>query len=92
MTAGAIRRQIRVGQTGGMNVKNAAIAFVLLFATMPALAAKSCDELKNEIEAKLKTKNVQGYSLEVMASADVKEQKVVGSCEAGSKKIVYKKA
>ena len=73
-------------------MKNAAIAFVLLFATMPALAAKSCDELKNEIEAKLKTKNVQGYSLEVMASADVKEQKVVGSCEAGNKKIIYKKA
>ena len=73
-------------------MKNATIAFVLLIATMPALAAKSCDELKNEIEAKLKAKNVQGYSLEVMASADVKEQKVVGSCEAGSKKIVYKKA
>ena len=73
-------------------MKNATIAFVLLIATMPALAAKSCDELKDEIEAKLKAKNVQGYSLEVMASADVKEQKVVGSCEAGSKKIVYKKA
>ena len=74
-----------------MNMKNAAIAVVLLFATMPALAAKSCDVLKDEIEAKLKAKNVQGYSLEVVASADVKEQKVVGSCEAGSKKIVYKK-
>ena len=73
-------------------MKNAAIAFVLLFATMPALAAKSCDELKNEIEAKLKAKNVQSYSLEVVARADVKEQKVVGSCEAGNKKIVYKKA
>ena len=75
-----------------MNMKNAVIAFVLLIATMPALAAKSCDELKNEIEARLKAKNVQGYSLEVVASADVKEQKVVGSCEAGNKKIVYKKA
>ena len=75
-----------------MNMKNAVIAFVLLIASMPALAAKSCDELKNEIDAKLKAKNVQGYSLEVVASADVKEQKVVGSCEAGSKKIVYKKA
>ena len=73
-------------------MKNAAIAVVLLFATMPALAAKSCDELKDEIEAKLKAKNVQGYSLEVVASADVKDQKAVGSCEAGSKKIIYKKA
>ena len=73
-------------------MKIAALAFALLFAATPALAAKSCDELKDEIEAKLKAKNVQGYSLEVVASADVKEQKVVGSCEAGNKKIVYKKA
>ena len=72
-------------------MKNAAIAVVLVFAAMPALAAKSCDELKNEIEAKLKAKNVQSYSLEVVASADVKDQKVVGSCEAGAKKIIYKK-
>ena len=73
-------------------MKIAALAFALLFAATPSRAAKSCDELKDEIEAKLKAKNVQGYSLEVIASADVKEQKVVGSCEAGSKKIVYKKA
>ena len=73
-------------------MKTAALACALLFAATPVLAAKSCDELKNEIEAKLKAKNVEGYSLEVVASADVKEQKVVGSCEAGSKKIVYKKA
>ena len=73
-------------------MKTAAIAFALLFAAIPALAAKSCADLKDEIEAKLKAKNVQGYSLEVVASADVKDQKAVGSCEAGSKKIVYKKA
>ena len=52
-------------------MKTAALAFALLFAAAPALAAKSCDELKNEIDAKLKAKNVQGYSLEVVASADV---------------------
>lgn len=74
------------------NMKTAALAIALLFAATPALAAKSCDELKNEIEAKLKAKHVQGYLLEVVASADVKEQKAVGSCEAGGKKIVYKKA
>ncbi|MFZ5603521.1 MAG: DUF1161 domain-containing protein [Pseudomonadota bacterium] len=29
------------------------------------------------------------YALDVVAAADVGEQKVVGSCEGGSRKIVY---
>jgi len=34
---------------------------------------------------------VKNYQLEIVRSADLKDQTVVGSCEAGSKKIVYKK-
>jgi len=58
----------------------------------PAFAEpKSCEALKTEIAAKLDAKGVKGYTLDVLASADVKEEKVVGSCEAGAKKITYKK-
>ncbi|MFI4981516.1 MAG: DUF1161 domain-containing protein, partial [Nevskiales bacterium] len=32
------------------------------------------------------------YSLDVVPAADVKDQKVVGSCEGGAKKIVYKRS
>ena len=64
-------------------------AVVLLLALPAYGAGKPCDELKSEIDAKLKEKKVEGYSLEVVASADVKEQQVVGSCEGGTKKIVY---
>ena len=65
----------------------------MLCAAPPALAVvKSCEELKNEIEAKLKAKKVATYALEVVAAAEVKDQKVVGTCEGGKKKIVYKKA
>ena len=50
---------------------------------------KPCEELKQEIEAKLKAKGVKGYTLEIVQADQVKDQKVVGSCEAGKKKIVY---
>jgi hypothetical protein len=56
-----------------------------------ATAGKSCDELKSEIDTKLKAKGVKTFTLDIVAKADVKDGKVVGSCERGSKKITYKK-
>jgi hypothetical protein len=66
------------------------VGIVLMLAT-PAFAAKPCDELKSEIDAKLKAKGVANYTLEIVANADVKDQTVVGSCDGGTKKIVYKR-
>ena len=74
-------------------MKTLALVIALVLAAMPALAAvKSCEDLKNEIEAKIKAKNVMSYSLEVVAVAEVKDQKIVGTCDGGKKNIVYKKA
>jgi hypothetical protein len=64
---------------------------VVLLVTPAYGAGKPCEELKSEIDAKLKEKKVEGYTLEIVANDDVKDQKVVGSCEGGTKKIVYKK-
>jgi hypothetical protein len=50
---------------------------------------KSCEELKGEIEAKLKAKGVEGYTLEIIPADQVKDQKIIGSCEGGTKKISY---
>ena len=51
---------------------------------------KDCEELKKEIAAKLDAKGVKGYTLTIVAAADVKSgDNVVGSCDGGSKKIVY---
>lgn len=58
----------------------------------PAFARKSCDELKAEIEAKLKDKGVSGYTLEVVGNDAPGDGKVVGGCDGGTKKIVYKRA
>lgn len=65
---------------------------LLSLAVLPVWAQKSCEELKTEITAKLEAKGVKGAQLDVVPAAEVKDQKVVGSCEGGQKKITYKKA
>jgi hypothetical protein len=65
---------------------------VLLFASVSvfAQAAKPCEELKAEIAKKLDAKGVKSYSLDIMAKDDKEgDGKVVGTCEGGTKKIVY---
>ena len=73
-------------------MKNLMLAFVLSALVVPAWAKKSCDELKTEITAKMEARGVKGAQLDIVASEEVKDQKVVGSCEGGTKKITYKKA
>ena len=72
-------------------MKKLIVAAALLMITTPAYAMKACDELKSEIDAKLKAKGVKSYSLEIVPNAQVKDQKVVGTCDGGTKKIVYKR-
>ena len=52
---------------------------------------KSCEELKGEIAAKLDAKGIAGYSLEIVDKGAAAGGKVVGTCEKGTKVIVYKK-
>jgi hypothetical protein len=52
---------------------------------------KGCDELKGEIEAKIKKNGVDKFSLDVVDADKSAEGKVVGTCDGGTKKIVYKK-
>jgi hypothetical protein len=67
------------------------IAAALALASGSALAAKPCEELKGEIAAKLDAKGVKNYTLDIVPNDQVGDQKVVGSCEGGTKKIVYKR-
>ncbi|HXZ95752.1 MAG TPA: DUF1161 domain-containing protein [Burkholderiales bacterium] len=57
----------------------------------PALTRKPCEELKAEIDAKLQAKGVPAYTLDIVPNEDVGDQKVVGSCDGGTKKITYKR-
>jgi Protein of unknown function (DUF1161) len=75
-----------------MKVLIAVIASLLIAA--PALAQrKDCEELKSEIDAKIKKNGVKEFTLEILPSDQVKEGTgaVVGSCDGGTKKIVYKR-
>lgn len=76
-------------------MKPLAAVAVLLFVAASGFgqAAKPCEELKGEIAKKIEANKVTSYSLEIVATKDVKEGegKVVGSCDGGTKKIVYRR-
>lgn len=60
----------------------------------PVFAGTPCDEVKAQIEARIKAKGVAKYTLDVVAAAELKaddDRKVVGACEGGTKRIVYKR-
>ncbi|AUF98608.1 DUF1161 domain-containing protein [Pseudomonas shirazensis] len=61
---------------------------LLMLAGGAMAAGKPCEELKAEIAAKLDAKGVSGYTLEIIDKGDP-AGKVVGSCEGGTKEIVY---
>ncbi len=56
-----------------------------------AQAAKPCEELKSDIAQKLEAKGVKSYTLEVVSKDQETDGKVVGTCEGGTKKIVYRR-
>lgn len=63
--------------------------------TSPAPAAKAaganCEDIKASIDAKIKAKGVKAFTLEIVGKDEVKDAKVVGNCEAGAKRITYKR-
>ena len=66
---------------------------VLMFASVLSYAegSKPCEELKADIAKKLDAKGVKDYTLEIMLKDKDADGKVIGSCENGTKKIVYSK-
>jgi len=72
-------------------MKAVVLLAALMLAASPALARKDCEELKAEIEAKIKANGVPVFTLEIVPNDEVKDGEVVGSCDGGTKKIVYKR-
>ncbi|MEW9573416.1 DUF1161 domain-containing protein [Rhodanobacter sp. Si-c] len=72
-----------------MKTRGAFVALALL--TAPMLVHASCDAVKSSIDAKLKAKGLEGYTLTVAPHDEpVTDGKVVGQCE-GDKQVVYTK-
>jgi Protein of unknown function (DUF1161) len=75
-------------------MKIVAALVLLSFASALAYAQgpKPCEVLKAEIAKKLEANGSKGYTLNIVAKDEAAEGKVVGSCEGGTKKIMYIKA
>jgi hypothetical protein len=75
-------------------LKIASLVVMALFVWIsgPAQAATPCEQVKSEIAQKLDAKGVKSYTLEVVSKDQETDDKVVGTCEGGTKKIVYRRA
>ncbi len=65
-----------------------------LSAGFPSFAwaqVKPCEELKAEIDAKIKKNGVAKFTLDIVDANAQADGKVVGTCDGGAKKIVYKR-
>jgi len=74
-----------------LHMKVVVIALCLAVLSVPAFAKKDCAELKSEIAAKIESKGVTNYSLEIADKGQGGDAKIFGSCDGGSKEIVYKR-
>ena len=76
----------------GYQVKSLmAVAASLLIASPVFAQVKACEELKGEIDAKIKNNGVPAFSTTIIDKDAAEDGKVVGTCEGGTKKIVYKR-
>jgi hypothetical protein len=64
--------------------------FVSLLFCLPAMAqVKPCEELKSEIDAKIRKNGAENYTLEIVPADQTGNRTVVGSCNGGQDKIIY---
>jgi hypothetical protein len=93
--AAMLRIAVNLKPKGAKMVKLTIAAVALALASMsPAFAQsmrKDCNELKGEIETKIKNNGVEKFTLDIVDKDAQADGKVVGTCDGGSKKIVYKR-
>ena len=71
-------------------MKRIIVFALMIIASTQAFAAKSCEDIKGEIAKKIEARGVKAYSLDIVdANTDIGTKKVVGTCDGGTKKIVY---
>jgi hypothetical protein len=69
------------------------LAFAFSLAGTTHAAGSSCDALVPEIEAKIRASGVTQFTLTTIDAADAPASgRIVGSCDLGTKRIVYEPA
>ncbi len=71
--------------------KLTAIAALAVLASTGASAKTSCEEVMAKIEAKIQAKGVKAFTLTIVDKDEKSDLRVVGTCDGGSKKILYKR-
>ena len=76
-------------------MKSAIVSTVLALSAVAfsstALAKTSCEDVKAQIEAKIQGKGVKAFTLTVVPKDEKTDLRVVGTCDGGAKKIIYKR-
>ena len=72
-------------------IMTAALTIAAVTLSAPASAKSSCEEVTAQIEAKIKAMGVKDFTLTIVPKDENSELKVVGNCDGGSKKILYKR-
>ncbi|QSI75965.1 DUF1161 domain-containing protein [Niveibacterium microcysteis] len=72
-------------------MKKLVLGLACALAVAPAFAKMDCETLKGQITEKIEGKGVKDYSLEIVAKGEGKDGKIVGSCDGGTKEIVYRR-
>ena len=67
------------------------LALFLSIAAVPSYAKVSCETLIAKIEAKLASKGVTKFTLLSIPKDEATDLRVIGTCEGGAKKIIYKR-
>ncbi len=69
------------------------VAFALLLCAFSdhAIGKTSCESVVAQIETKLAGKGVTKYTLLIMRKDEATDARVVGTCDGGAKKIIYKR-
>ncbi len=63
--------------------------FVLLLGSVASHASNNCESIRTQIDAKVRASGVTDFALSVVEAGAKVSGKVVGSCDLGTKKIVY---
>ena len=73
-------------------MRTIAIAVLAILAASPAFAQrKDCGELKAEIDARISANGVASFTTTIVDKDAVADGTVVGTCDGGTRKIVYKR-
>ena len=69
-------------------------ALLICCSSQASAAIKSCEELKDEIATKIDARGVTSYRLTIVRNEEAEngtavDGKIIGTCEGGTKKIIY---